>query len=98
MGEGGLLERYCDAWPGLKQERQHKVQHKVPGRFQKRPPCVCHLATAGISGQQLVTEGRGATLVPHPPTDVSPQFSQAADAINRELFVMQIQVTRQLPL
>lgn len=70
----------------------------VLGRLQKRTPCVCHLATAGISGQQLVTERRRALLVPHPPTDVSPQFSQAADAINRKLFVMQIQVTRLLLL
>lgn len=35
--------------PGLKREQWHMVI----GTFQKRPPWVCHLATAGISEQQL---------------------------------------------
>lgn len=41
-----LRDRYHDAWPGLNQEQPHMVTM----RFQKRRPCVCHLATAGILG------------------------------------------------
>lgn len=82
MGEGSSPDGHHDTWPDFKLERQHMLM----GRSQERPPCVCHLATAGISGQRFSHRKEwGALLVPHPPTDVSPQFSQAADAINRAI-------------
>lgn len=63
-------------------------------RFPQGCPCVCHLATAGVLRTAVRRrKERGAQSIPRPPTDVSLQFSQAADAIKQELFVMQIQVT-----
>lgn len=54
MGEGSSPDGHHDTWPDFKLERQHMLM----GRSQERPPCVCHLATAGISGHRLVTERR----------------------------------------
>lgn len=65
--------------------------------FRRGAPVCATWPQLEFSGPQSDSERRGAQPMPLPPTDVSLQFSQAADTINQGLFVMQIQVTGMPP-